>query len=197
MKRRVGVCLDRVCGSVAHFPGSWQSFRQTPLTETLHWMCIQHQHFYLPTCQPISSHTCYSEIMAYNLAFHMGIPLLFLSCSLNSASILGSHNKGADYQTCPPNLLYLLLSLSLCHYTFPCSCSSICLLFLGPPFHFPCLPSHPPTPSVYPSSPLWWDTDVQLLWGTTAPPNLSSHTESWASVPSDKPYNVWHHKGEP
>lgn len=67
--RAMWVCLN----GVYCFCNGWSSAANfnKPLLFGLH------QPFYLPTCQPISSHTCCSEIMLPNLAFQFGIFLHF------------------------------------------------------------------------------------------------------------------------
>lgn len=109
IKKKTGVFLGSISGSF-----SWQSFRRTSPVEPNHWTRVRlYQHFYLPTCQPISAHTSYIEITACYLAFQMFLPL-----SLSSTSMLGFHNK-RDL----PALFYLLL---LYHFV------SLCLLFFLP-----------------------------------------------------------------
>ena len=161
-------------------------------------MCTQHQHFYLPTCQPVSSHTCYSQIMLHYLAsshlhsFAFPLPLLE-SCfhfrvSRQKRSISPARPicfiSFSLYHFVPLSPLFFLLHLSAFFF------------FCGPAFPFPSPSSGhrlPPTPP-----PLWWDPDVELLRRTTAPQNLHSlppKGKCWAAVPSDKPYNVGqHHK---
>lgn len=86
MLRVIWVCLERVYGFFLLAVG--RASDKMPLNEPNQWMCIQHQHFYLLTCRLISSHTCYSEIMArwHSFAFSFTLPE---SCF----SILGFHNK--------------------------------------------------------------------------------------------------------
>lgn len=87
---------------------------------------IQHQHFYLPTCPPLSTHPGYSQIIQHYLAFcYVYIP---------SASILGLHNKEAISPAPSPVGLIFLLSLSLCPDTLSCSLPSSCTLFFWTSF---------------------------------------------------------------
>lgn len=132
-----------------------------PLHEPNHWTCIQHQHFCLLTCQPISSHTCYAEITELHGAFSDWRPLTF-SFTLPELCFHFRVAQQKSYQTFPDNLLYLILPLSLC--PSPLFFLSICLLFKVLSFTLPTPLFTPPPP------PLWWDPDVQLLWRTSAPP---------------------------
>lgn len=150
-------------------------------------MCIRHQHFYLPTCQPVSTHTCYTEIIVHYLAFQICIPLLFLPLRLNSASILGfSRQKG--YQCCPPQFALSSSPFITLSHTLACSFSSICLLFLwtcmrlSPPP--PLLPTpHLPSDGTQMSQHALEDHCTSETSAVPLPPKVKCR----ASVPSDKP----------
>lgn len=156
------VCLDGVCGScqLAELQ-----------TNTTGWT------------KPLNVYPT-SALLSPDLSAHLQSHLLqWDNCALSSFSHSHSFafsfalrgfcfhfkvSKQKRYQTCPPIFLYLLLPLlSLCPtWSLVLSPPSVSFFWSSFPLSHPL---HPPLPS-----PLWWDTDVQLLWTTSAPQNLPS-----------------------
>ena len=152
--------------SVGRASHKWHEMNQT--TE-----CIQHQHFYLPTCQPISRHTCYSQIMP-SFAFSFTLP----------ASILGFHHKRLIRPARP--ICFIFFSLYL--FSSPLFLLPICLLYLVLFFTLP----PPPLFSLHPLS-----DGTQMSSCAGGPLHLQTYPPlQRPGIPSDKPYNVWQHKEE-
>lgn len=129
-----------------------------------------------------SVHTCCPQINAPYLLLHP-----FLVLSLSTASMLGFHNK-RDLTA------YFALSspLSQCSGSLFFSCR-ICLLYLAF-FINPPVPCVQILPLLLPDRTQMSNSSEGPLHPKPQPDKRPSHAESWASVPSDRPNNVWQHR---